>query len=114
MTDSKIKLLKIYIGESDRVYKRPLYEVIVYGARKYGIAGATVYKGIMSYGAKSKMHTLKIFALAEDLPIVIDIIDKEEKIIGFSEVVNKLFDKANCSGIVILQDMDIVKYPKKR
>lgn len=77
------KLLRIFIGEADRWHGRPLYEAIVEEARKRGLAGATVWKGFMGFGAHSRMHTAKILRLSEDLPVLIEIVDSAEKIEGF-------------------------------
>jgi len=73
-------LLRVFIGESDRHNGRPLYEAIVNEARQRGLAGATVWKGFMGFGAHSRMHTVKILELSQDLPIVIEIVDTQEKI----------------------------------
>ena len=76
-------LLRIFIGESDRWHGKPAYEAIVLAAREAGIAGATVFKGAMGFGAHSRLHTMKILRLSEDLPIVIEIVDAPEKIEAF-------------------------------
>ena len=108
------KLLRIFIGENDRFNQRPLYEAIVYAAKRKGLAGATVTKGILSYGANSKIHTLKIFALSNDLPIVVEIVDEIDKIDDFIEIVDKLFKKSNCGGLVTVEDVKILKYEAKK
>lgn len=108
--NENIKLLRVWVGESDKVYQRLLYEAIVYGARKYGIAGATVTRGIMSYGASSKMHTCKVFALAEDLPVVIEIVDNEQKLKGFIDIIKKLFDKSKSGGLITIQAIELIRY----
>lgn len=77
---SEAELLRIFIGESDKFGHRPLYEAIVQLAREKGLAGATVLRGIMGFGADSRMHTAKILRLSEDLPIVIEIVDKPDRI----------------------------------
>jgi uncharacterized protein len=74
------ELLRIFIGESDKLHGKPLYEVIVKTARERGMAGATVLRGIEGFGAHSRMHTAKILRLSEDLPIVVEIVDTPEKI----------------------------------
>jgi len=74
------ELLRIFIGESDRHGHQPLYEAIVLLARRHGMAGATVLRGIMGFGADSRLHTAKILRLSEDLPIVIEIVDRPERI----------------------------------
>ena len=76
-------LLRIFIGELDKWHHQPLYEAIVLRARELGLAGATVLRGPMGFGAKSRLHTAKILRLSEDLPIIIEIVDKEEKIQAF-------------------------------
>jgi len=77
------KLLRIFIGEQDKWEGKPLYEAIIQKARKEGLAGATAIKGIMGFGAKSHMHTAKLLRLSEDLPIIIEMVDTEEKIAAF-------------------------------
>lgn len=106
----KAKLLRIFSGDSDRVDGKPLYESIVEEARKLGLAGATVYRGIESFGASHSLHTLKVFALSGDLPIVIDIIDLEENIEKFIPKVNELMDKSKKGGLIITEDINVVRY----
>jgi PII-like signaling protein len=77
------KLLRIFIGEADRWDGRPLYEAVVLEARKRGLAGATVVKGFMGFGAHSRIHTAKLLELSQDLPIIIEIVDAPEKIEAF-------------------------------
>lgn len=76
-------LLRIFVGESDKQQGRPLYEWLVSEARKRGMAGATVLRGVMGFGAHSVIHTFKIERLSEDLPVVIEIVDSQEKIEDF-------------------------------
>ena len=104
------KLLRIFIGESDKHYGKPVYEEIVLKATEFGLAGATVTKGIMSYGANSKIHTAKLLTLSEDLPIVIEIVDNLEKIEIFIPVVNEIFETANIGGLVTIEKVEIIKY----
>ncbi|MBN1251841.1 MAG: DUF190 domain-containing protein [Bacteroidales bacterium] len=106
----KANLLVVYTGELEKYKHMPLYEAIVYAAKKSGMAGATVSRGIMSYGANSKIHTTKIFALSADLPVKVEIVDVEEKIQKFIEVVKKMFDKSNSAGLITLQDVEVVLY----
>lgn len=106
----KAGILKIYVGESDRVHGRPLYEEIVFEARKAGMAGATASKGMMSFGASHSIHTMKIFALSGDLPVVVEIIDSVEKLDIFASKVNKLMDIAKKGGLVIFQEADVLRY----
>jgi uncharacterized protein len=99
-------LLRILIGESDMVHGRPLYEQIVLKARELQLAGATVVRGIMGFGANSRMHTAKILRLSEDLPIVIELVDTEENL-------NKLLpfiDENVTEGLVTMEKVRIIKY----
>jgi uncharacterized protein len=103
------KLLRIFIGESDRWLHQPLYEAIVLKARELGLAGATVLRGPMGFGAKSHLHTSKILRLSMDLPILIEIVDSEEN-------VNKmipLLDEMVQDGMVTLEDVRVLKYRAK-
>jgi len=104
------KLLRIFTGESDVVYKRPLYESIVYAAKKAGLAGATVLKGRMSYGANSKIHSSKVLALSDDLPMIVEIVDNEEKINQFVPIVDKLFEKSKSGGLITMEKVEIIRY----
>ncbi len=100
------KLLRIFIGESDRWHHQPLYEAIVLKARELGLAGATVLRGPMGFGAHSRLHTAKILRLSMDLPIVIEIVDMEERI-------NRLLpwlDDMVQEGLVTLEGVRIIKY----
>lgn len=110
------KLLRIFVGEIDKIGHQPLYEAIVFAARKEGLAGATVLKGIMSYGATSHVHTAKLIDVSEDLPIVIEIIDHHEKINAFVEVASALLEKAGCGGLITIEKAGMLYYkprPKK-
>lgn len=104
------KLLRIFIGESDISHHTPVYEKIVIEARKAGLAGATVFKGIMGYGGTSRIHTAKILRLSEDLPLIIEIVDEEEKIENFLPIVNQIFEEANCGGLITIEKANIIKY----
>jgi hypothetical protein len=105
------KLLRIFVGELDKVDHRPLYEVLVLKAREAGLAGATVLRGVVGFGAGSRViHTAKILRLSEDLAIVVEIVDTEEKINGFLPVVDGLLEKASCGGLVTLEKADVILY----
>jgi uncharacterized protein len=103
---SEADLLRIFIGESDKIGGRPLYEVIVELARKKGLAGATVLKGCLGFGANSRIHTTKILRLSEDLPMVIEIVDKPERI---QELLPEL-DAMIQEGLVTLEKVRIIAY----
>jgi len=90
---------------------KPLYEVIVRAARKEGLAGATVLRGVEGYGADSRViHTAKILRLSEDLPIVIELIDTEENIRKFLPSVDGLFEQAGCGGMVTIEKAEVIRY----
>lgn len=109
-TNTDAKLLRIFVGESDRHNGKPVYEEIVLKARETGLAGATVIKGIMGFGANSKIHTSKILAMSEDLPLIIEIVDELNKIENFIPVINKIFEEANIGGLVTIEKAEIIKY----
>jgi len=100
------KLLRIFIGENDKHQKMPLYEWIVRKAREEGLAGATVLRGLEGYGAHSRLHTAKILRLSADLPIVIEIIDAEEKIEAFLP----LIDDAVSEGLATVEKVEVRFY----
>jgi hypothetical protein len=104
------QLLRIYIGESDRWHHQPLYEAIVLKARDLGLAGATVLRGPMGYGAGSQLHTAKILRLSTDLPIVIEIVDSEENV----ERLLPHLDEMVSEGIVTLEDVRVIRYREKK
>ncbi len=105
-----VKLLRIFIGESDKSGNRPLYEAIVFEAKKQGLSGATVTRGIMGYGANSKIHTAKLLELSWDLPMIVEIIDTEEKIREFIKIVEQLFDASTSGGLITLESTEVIRY----
>jgi uncharacterized protein len=108
----KTGILKIYVGDSDKVKGRRLSEEIVFEARNNGIAGATVFKGVMSFGASHSIHTLKIFALSSDLPVLIEVIDNIEKLDKFVVKVNELLDESKKGGLITFNEISVVRYKK--
>jgi uncharacterized protein len=105
------KLLRVFLGESDKIDHKPLYEVIIQEARKLGMAGATVLRGIEGFGANSRViHTAKILRLSEDLPIVIELVDTEERIRQFLPRVDELFEQSGSGGMVTIEKAEIVRY----
>ena len=99
-------LLRIFIGESDRAGNQPLYEAIVLKAREQHLAGATVLRGPMGFGKSSRLHTAKILRLSEDLPIVIEIVDSEEKIRNFLPVLDPLMG----GGLLTMEKVRVMDY----
>ena len=100
------QLLRVFIGESDRWQGKPLYEAIVLKAREMGIAGATVLRGMMGYGAASRIHTAKILRLSEDLPIIVEIVDSEPKISTLLPIVEAMVG----DGLVTLERVKVLRY----
>jgi PII-like signaling protein len=98
--------LRIYIGEGDKAANLPLYEAIVLAARESKLAGATVMRGPMGFGRSSHLHTTKILRLSQDLPIVIEIIDAEEKIDAFVPKLEELMG----SGLVTMEPVKVLRY----
>jgi len=99
-------LLRVFLGESDRHEGRPLHEAIVLKAREMHLAGATVLRGSIGYGKSSRLHTTKILRLSEDLPLVIEIVDSEERIDAFLPVLDGMIR----GGLVTLEKVRVVRY----
>lgn len=100
------KLVRIYIGETNTHKGKPLYEAIVLKAREMNLAGATVFRGIMGYGAASRIHSIKLLRLSEDLPVMIEIVDTEEnigKILPF-------LDETVGEGLITIEKVEVIKY----
>ncbi|MBS1916975.1 MAG: DUF190 domain-containing protein [Bacteroidetes bacterium] len=106
-------LMRIFIGESDKIGHTLLYEQIVQAARKNGLAGCTVLKGILSFGASTRIHSAKLLDLSEDLPIVIEIADEEEKINNFMPAINALFDQCGKGGLITIEKVNVLYYKPK-
>jgi len=104
------ELLRIFIGESDKRGARPLYEVIVEEARRRGMAGATVLRGTLGFGANSRIHTAKVLRLSEDLPMVIEIVDTPERIAAFLPDLDGMIDE----GLVTLEKVRLIAYRHAR
>ena len=100
------QLLRIFIGESDKWKGKPLYEAIVLKAREMGLAGATMVRGLMGYGAASRIHTAKILRLSEDLPVIVEIIDSSDKIAFFLPVIDEMVQE----GLVTLERVQVILY----
>lgn len=105
--DGHGKLLKIYIGESAHHHGEPLYHEIVKTIKERGLAGATTIRGIEGFGANSVIHSTRILRLSEDLPVVIEVVDTEEKI---RELIAVLDEKIKTGVLMALQDVEIIKY----
>ena len=103
---SEAELLRIFVGENDKHRSKPLYEAIVEEARQRGLAGATVLRGTMGFGAHSRIHTAKILRLSQDLPMVIEIVDKPERIADFLPQLDEMMGQ----GLVTLEKVRVITY----
>ncbi len=106
----KACLVRIFIGESDHLNGKPLHEAIVLKAREMGMAGATVVRGIMGFGASSRLHTLKILRLSEDLPIVVEIVDKRERV----DLLLPFLEEHVREGLVTLEEVEVLHYRARK
>jgi PII-like signaling protein len=104
--ESEGKLLRIFIGESDRWHGKPLYEAIVRRVREEGLAGATVLRGLEGFGAHSRLHTSRILRLSEDLPVVIEIVDSAEKIDAVLPALDEMVEE----GMVTVERVHVIAY----
>ncbi len=100
------ELLRIFIGENDKYHGRPLYEAIVDRAREKGLAGATVLRGLLGFGAHHRMHSHKILRISEDLPIVIEIVDMPERIAQLIPILDEMIEE----GYVTLEKVRVIAY----
>jgi hypothetical protein len=100
------QLLRIFIGESDKWKGQPLYEAIILKAREMGIAGATMLRGLMGYGANSRIHTAKILRLSEDLPIIVEIVDGTEKISALLPIIQEMVG----DGLITIENVQVLQY----
>ena len=103
---SEARLLRVFVGESDKEGGRPLFEIIVEEARRRGMAGATVVRGCLGFGANSRLHTTKILRLSEDLPIVVELVDTPERIDAFLP----FLDDHIAEGLVTLENVQVIFY----
>ena len=104
------KLLRIFLGEADRLQHTALYDSIVREAREAGLAGATVWRGVTGFGLSSRVRTSRILDLSTDLPIIVEIVDQEEKIDRFLPRLHDMFEAAQCGGMITMEKVQIIKY----
>jgi len=107
---TEAKLLRIFLGEADKVKHSALYEVIVKEARQLGLAGATAWRGITGFGPTSRIRTARVLDLSTDLPIIVEIADEEEKIDRFLPVLHDLFESAQSGGLITVENVKVIKY----
>lgn len=103
-------ILKIFIGSTDQVNQTPLYEYIVFQAKKKGIAGATVVKGIMGFGASSVIHSYKFWEVSDKVPLVVELVDEEEKIRTFFETIRPQLETMKYGCLVIMEKVNVLLY----
>jgi PII-like signaling protein len=104
--EGKAKLMRIYIGENDKWNGKPLYEAIVGGLRAHDVAGVTVYRGILGYGANRRIHKDAALSLSHDRPILLSIVDTEDKLKSFMPILDEMVQQ----GLVVISDVDVIKY----
>ncbi|TAL67603.1 MAG: DUF190 domain-containing protein [Bacteroidetes bacterium] len=108
--EGKSQVLRIYIGSLDKAGHKPMYESIVLEAKKFGIAGASVFRGVLAYGANSILHSAKIWELSADLPIIIEMVDQKGKIEAFIEYLSQKFDIEKFGGMMTTYEVDVITY----
>lgn len=108
----RARLLKIYISETDMLGKKSLYEEIVREARDFGLAGATVHRGILAFGASHSIHSVKMMFTGNQVPIVVEIVDEAEKIESFVDVAHRLINDSEKGALVTLQDVEVLEYKR--
>jgi hypothetical protein len=104
------KLLRVFLGESDHARHTALYELIVREARDAGLAGATAWRAMTGFGAASRLHTSRVLDLSSDLPVVVEIVDREDRIDDFLPRLHELFETAGCGGLVTMEKVQVIKY----
>lgn len=105
-SESTGKLLRIFVGESDRHGGQPLYTAIVERARRAGLSGATVFKGIEGFGGHSVVHAARVFDLSTDLPVLIEIVDSEEKVEAFIPTLDEMVHE----GLITMENVAVIRY----
>jgi PII-like signaling protein len=105
----KKKILRLYIDSLDKYEHKPLWEMVLKKAKEEGLAGATVFKGIAGMGPHSEIHTFSLLSMSENLPIIVEIIDNEEKIVNFAKILNEIVDE----GLITLTDTEVIQYRHK-
>ena len=99
--------LTVYVGEDDQWHHKPLYTEIVHRAHAFGLAGASVFRGLEGYGASSRIHSSRILSLSEDLPLAVVIVDHEERI---REFLSSKLDELEIDGLVVVEDVEVIRY----
>jgi PII-like signaling protein len=113
-TKGKTTVLRIYISNTDKFRYTPLYQVVVYAARRYGMAGATVIKGVMGFGSSSIIRSSHLWDLTEKLPVIVEIVDEAEHIDRFIEIILPWFERIRYGALITTNEVDVVLYKKGR
>ncbi len=108
--NTEAKLLRIFISSTDKFKHMPLYEAIMFAAKRYGLSGATVLRGIMGYGGTNVISSVKFWELTEKLPIVVEIVDEAQKIEKFTETIIPYFEKIRYGGMITVEKATILMY----
>lgn len=108
--EGEATLLRVFIGEADKLGHKALFDVIVEEARAAGLAGATVLRGIQGFGLSAKMRSSRILDLSSDLPVVVEIVDEESKVAGFVDKLNDLLERADSGGLVTVEKAHVIRY----
>lgn len=111
-TGTNAKILRIFISDTDKFKHGALYEMIVFSAKHYGLAGATVTRGVMGFGASSVVRSFKFWEVTEKLPVVVEIVDDSEKILKFIEKIKPWFEKLRYGCLITVEDASVVLYRK--
>lgn len=110
MKSRDAKILRIYLGEDNHNEGKPLYEWLVLKAREFGMKGATVLRGIEGYGASTHLHTAKVLRLSADLPVVVELVDTEEQVEAFLDIIEGVID----SGMAVIEDVHVRFYRSRK
>lgn len=113
-TSDNVKILRVYTSSTDKLKHSPMYEMIVFAARRKGMAGATVHKGIMGYGSSSVVHSAKFWETNDKLPVVVEIIDESSKIDAFFEVIRPYLESVRYGCLVTIEDAHVMLYKAGR
>jgi len=109
-TNSDVKILRVYTSSTDKLKHTPLYEMLVFAARRNGMAGATVYKGVMGYGGSSVVHSAKFWETNDKLPVVVEVIDESAKIDAFFEVIKPYLESVRYGCLVTIENARVLLY----
>ena len=113
-TNDSIKVLRVYTSSTDKLKHTPLYEALVFAARRNGMAGATVHKGVMGYGGSSVVHSAKFWETNDKLPVVVEIVDESSKIEAFFELIKPYLDSVRYGSLVTVEDARVLYYKEGR